>query len=66
MKDILLQLKIVMNETIVQANSFDNSGLHGGSPDETRAMFIQSIFKNALSHMEAAHEQLKILKDYLY
>lgn len=66
MTDIIIKLEDLKDKINYESLSFDRSGLDHGSPDQTRAIVIESIFEQAKSHINAAVAQLKILNKELY
>lgn len=47
-------------------STFDRISLDHGSTDQTRAMMIESIFEQAINHLDGSIKQLRIINRELY
>jgi len=65
MQLIIKKIHDALNEANTQQASF-RTGQDYGSPDETRAIIIQSIFEKIKSDLSSAEAQAKLIEKYLY
>lgn len=66
MKDTITTLKGEVDNLNNMSSLYDRIALEHGSADQTRAMFLESIFNQAIGNIEIAIKQLQILERELY
>jgi hypothetical protein len=66
MKDVINALEKQISSLNSMNLHYDRIALEHGSADQTRAMYLESIFMLSIDKIQAAVNQLKILERELY